>query len=60
MITLAPLNLREAHEDQLKIKRESGKNGGSGGTKERVKQVAYCSNQPLMELEPNVFFPTEH
>ena len=56
VITLAPLSPREAHEDQLKIKTESGKNGGSGSTKERVERVAYYSNQPLMELEPNVSF----
>ena len=56
MITLAPLSPREAHEDQLKIKRECGQSSGDGSTKERVERVAYCSNQPLMEVEPNVSF----
>ena len=56
VITLAPLNPREAHKDQLKIKKESGQSSGDGSTKELVERVAYCSNQPLMELEPNVSF----
>ena len=56
VITLAPLSPREAHEDQLKIKRGSGQSSGDGSTKERIERVAYCSNQPLMELEPNVSF----
>ena len=56
VITLAPLSPREAHEDQLKINKESGQNGGSGCIKEIVERVAYRSNQPLMELKPNVSF----
>ena len=34
VITLAPLSPREAHEDQLKIKKESGKSTEDRSTKE--------------------------
>ena len=44
VITLAPLSPREAHEDQLKIKRESGQSSGDGSSKERVGRIAYCSS----------------
>ena len=56
MITLAPLSLRKAHEDQLKIKRENGQSSRAGSLKKQVERVAYCSKQPLKELEPNVSF----
>ena len=56
VIILAPLSPREAHEDQLKIKRESGQSSRDRRTKERVQRVAYYCNQPLMELESNVSF----
>ena len=56
MITLASLSPREAHEDQLKIKIESGQSSEAGSPKERVERVAYYSSQPLMELEPHVSF----
>ena len=44
MINLAPLSHREAYEDQLKIKRESGQRSGYGSSKERVERIAYCSS----------------
>ena len=50
VITLAQLSPREAHEDQLKIKRareresERGKSSGDGSPKERPKRIAYCAN----------------
>ena len=59
MITLALLSPRKAHEDQLKIKRECGQSSGDRSPKERVKRVAFCSSQPLTELEPHVF-PVEN
>ena len=56
VITLVPLSPKEVHEDQLKIKGEIGQSSGDGRTKQRVERVAYCSNQPLLELEPNDSF----
>ena len=34
VIILAPLSPREAHEDQLKIKKDSGQSNGDGSPKE--------------------------
>ena len=36
MIILVPLSPREAYEDQLKIKRESGQSSGDGSSKEKL------------------------
>ena len=44
VITLAPLSPREAHEDQLKIKRENRQSKGDGSPKERVERIAYCAS----------------
>ena len=60
MITLAPLSPSEAHEDQLKIKRESGQRSGDRNSKERVEIIAYCSShvsfqQKTEEEIPNSF-----
>ena len=44
LITLAPLSPKEAHEDQLKIKRESWQSSGEGSSKERVERISYCSS----------------
>ena len=44
VINLAPLSLREAHEDQLQIKRESGQSSGDRSSKERVGRISYCSS----------------
>ena len=41
VITLAPFILREAHKDQLKIKRESGQSSGDGSLKERVERLLF-------------------
>ena len=56
VISLTLLSPRKAYEDQLKIKRECGQSSRDESPKERVERVAYCSKQPLMELEPNVSF----
>ena len=44
VITLVPLSPREAHEDQLKIKRDSKQSSGDGSSKERVGRIAYCAS----------------
>ena len=41
MITLAPMSHREAHEDQLKIKRESGQDSGIGRITFCAKHVSF-------------------
>ena len=57
MITLAPLSPREAHEDQLKIKIESGQSSGDESSKERVGRIAYCANHVSFQKQVEAEFP---
>ena len=57
VITLVPPSPRDAHEDQLKTKRESGKSSAYGSPKERVERIAYCSNHVYFQRKLKKRFP---